>query len=119
MLGDFERRNKAFSQIRESLKRDPTNLDLANRYWHALAGPGGDVRSGQHVIDAYGEAALGSSDGAVAFARAYRELFDVSGEFPRSSYCDESLIRALRNCVSRCSEIDRHVIEWLLEAMRE
>ena len=39
MFGDSERRNQALDHIRESLKQDPANLELANRYWGALAGP--------------------------------------------------------------------------------
>jgi hypothetical protein len=100
MFGDWEIRNQALNGIRECQKQDPANLELANRYWAALAGPGGDLRSGHQVIDACRESALGSAEGAVAFARAYRDLFEVSGESARLSYFDESLIQALRNSVS-------------------
>ena len=76
------------------------------------------LRSGHHVIEAYREAALRSADGAVAFARAYRDLFEVSGESPRLAYFDESLIQALRNCVSQLSESDGSAVEWILEVIR-
>ena len=46
MFGDSERRNQALNHVRESLKQDPANLELANRYWGGLAGPGGDLRAG-------------------------------------------------------------------------
>ena len=118
MFGDSERRNQALNHVRESLKQDPANLELANRYWGALAGPGGDLRSGHHVIEVYREAALRSTDGALAFARAYRDLFEVSGESPRLAYFDESLIQALRNCVSQLSERDGSAVEWILEVIR-
>jgi hypothetical protein len=72
----------------------------------------------QHVIEAYREAALRSTDGAVAFARAYRDLFEVSGESPRLAYFDGPLIQALRNCVSQLSERDGSVVEWILEVIR-
>jgi predicted nucleic acid-binding Zn-ribbon protein len=106
------------SVLRESMKQDPASLELANRYWRALAGPGGDIRSGRDVIDAYREPALRSTEGAVAFAHAYRELFDVSGELPRLAYFDESLIQVLGNCVSQLSKRDRAAIEWVLNAIR-
>ena len=118
MFGDSERRNKTLKHIREALKQDPANLELANRYWGALAGPGDDRRSGQHVIEAYREAALRSTDGAVAFARAYRDLFEVSGESPRLAYFDGPLIQALRNCVSQLSERNGSVVQWILEVIR-
>ena len=102
MSKDWERRNQALNRIREGLKQDPANLELANQYWVALAGDRGqdNYRSGQNVIEAYREAALGSAEGAIAFARAYRDLFQVSGEIPRLAYFDESLIQALRNSVA-------------------
>jgi len=118
MFGDSERRNQALDHIRESLKQDPANLELANRYWGALAGPGGDLRDGHHVIEAYREAALQSTDGAVSLARAYQELFEATGEGPRLAYFDESLIQALKNCVSQLPESDGSGVEWILNAIR-
>ena len=113
MSGDWERRNQALNRIREGLKQDPANLELAHQYWVALAGD----RSGQHVIEAYREAALRSTEGAVAFARAYRELFTVSGEPPRLAYFDEPLIQALKGCVSQLPESDRSEVEWILNVI--
>ena len=51
MSKDWERRNQALNRIREGLKQDPANLELANQYWVALAGDRGedDYRSGQNV----------------------------------------------------------------------
>src|ERR1700719_3491190 len=88
MSGDWEHRDQALNRIREGLKQDPANLELANQYWVALSGDRGedDYRSGQNVIEAYREAALRSTEGAVAFARAYRELFTGSGEPPRLAH---------------------------------
>jgi predicted alpha/beta superfamily hydrolase len=119
MSGSLERRNKALNRIRESLKHDPANLELANLYWGALAGPGGDIRSGQRVVEAYRESALMSTEGAVAFARAYRELGEASGELPRLAFFDESLVQALRNGVSQASDRDRSALEWVLRWIRE
>ena len=119
MSGDWERRNQALDRIREGLKQDPANLELANQYWVALAGDRGegDYRSGHNVIEAYREAALRSTEGAVAFARAYRELFTVSGEPPRLAHFDEPLIQALKGCVSQLPESDRSEVEWILNVI--
>jgi hypothetical protein len=92
--------NEALNRIRERLKQGSADLELTNLYWGALAGLGGDIRSGQDVVEAYREYALTSIERAAAFARAYRELADISGEFPRLAFFDESLIQALRSCVS-------------------
>jgi hypothetical protein len=121
MSKDWERRNQALNRIREGLKQDPANLELANQYWVALSGDRGedDYRSGQNVTEAYREAALRSTEGAVAFARAYRQLFTVSGEPPRIAYLDEPLIQALKGCVSQLPESDRSAIEWVLGWIRE
>jgi len=74
MQGDLERRKKELIVLRQSLKQDPTNLALADRYWSAIGShSGGDPR------DAYRDASLASSAGAAAFARAYRELWLCSG----------------------------------------
>jgi hypothetical protein len=71
MPTEWEGRNQALNRIRQTLRENPANLELANRYWAALAGHGGlgDLRTGHYVIDAYREAALRSTEGVVAFSR--------------------------------------------------
>jgi hypothetical protein len=76
--GELERQEKQLQVLKQSLKQDPTNLELANRYWKAV----GLAQSGRYVHDACRSAALASNVGAAAFARAYRELFSCSGEGP-------------------------------------
>ena len=76
MQGDLERREKELIALKQSLKQDPTNLELADRYWSAI----GSGQWGGGVRDAYRDAALASSVGAAAFARAYRDLCLRSGE---------------------------------------
>jgi hypothetical protein len=62
------------ADFKKALDSDPTNVELAIRYWFGLASVGGhDVRSGGFVIEAFRGCALASQ--AVAFARAHRELF--------------------------------------------
>jgi hypothetical protein len=122
-MGEWERRNQVLDSLRKTLKENPANIELANSYWCALAGDAAkgeaDYRSGHDVIEAYREAAISSSDGAMAFADAYRELCDLSGESPRLAYFDESLIQALRKCHSQLSEKERCAIEWVLKAIKE
>lgn len=120
-MGDWERRNRKLAGLREELQRSPANLDLANRYWRALAGDGAkneaDYRSGGYVIEAYREAALQSKEGVEAFACAYRDLFDISGESPRSAFFDEPLVLSLRATLPEMAETDRRNVEWILHSI--
>jgi hypothetical protein len=109
------RLDEALASIRQSLIDDPTNLELANRYWATLAE--GDYRSGRYVIEAYREAAVASSMGAAALSHAYRELFLVSGERPRSEYIDARLIEALGSYIPQMSEADRVNVGWVLQSI--
>lgn len=111
MQGDLdrrERREKELTALRDHLKQDPTNLELAHRYWNAM-GP----ECGGAVFDAYRDAALASSAGTAAFARAYRELNLYSGEPPRCF--DEPLIQALKTYLPELAWEDRVNVKWILE----
>src|SRR5437868_5643897 len=80
-------------RLERELAADPTNLELAWRYWRLLGrDPGRDVRSGAYVFRAFRPAALASPAGMVAFTRAYHELFCNSAEPPR--LLDAALLRA-------------------------
>jgi hypothetical protein len=82
------------ANLKATLDSDPANVELASRYWVELASFGGhDVRSGAFVIEAFRGCALTSDAGAVAFARAYKELFEKSGEKPRAELFDENCSR--------------------------
>jgi len=120
-MGDWEQRNLKLAGLREELQRSPANLDLANRYWRALAGDGAkneaDYRSGGYVIEAYREAALLSKEGVEAFACAYRELFDISGESPRMPFFDEPLVQSLKAKLPEMAETDRRNVEWILHSV--
>lgn len=102
--------------LRHALASDPTNLLAAGRYWQALSNYNGqDIRSGRDVMHAYRSPALSSSEGAVAFAQAYRELFEISGETPNAAYFDKDLIHALERWYQRVAGNERSIIGWLLE----
>jgi hypothetical protein len=103
------------ASVRQSLRLDPANIDLTNRYWATLAD--GDYRSGRYVIEAYRETALASVTGGAALAQAYRELFLVSGEGPRSEFFDARLIEALRSYIPQMSEADRSNVQWVLQSI--
>jgi hypothetical protein len=93
------------------------------RYWRALAGDRAkneaDYRSGTDVIEAYREAALLSTDGVEAFARAYQELFQISGEIPRLALFDEPLVLSLRAKLVDIAATDRRNVEWVLHSIGE
>ena len=106
---------RELANLRKALDADPTNVEVANRYWVALASFGGnDARSGGFVIEAFRGCALSSQAGAVTFARAYRELFEKSGEKPRPELFDEELLRALKTRLPDLSSEDQAVVQWVL-----
>lgn len=99
--------------LKKALTSDPTNVEAANRYWRSL----GPWQSGGHIVEAFRAAALASPEGVVAFARAYRELFENSGEAPRAVFFDEKLFRALEASVAGLAERERAVVQWLLQSL--
>ena len=106
------------ANLQKTLGSDPTNVEVANLYWVELASYGGhDVRSGGFVIEAFRECALASQAGTVAFARAYRELFEKSGEKPRAELFDEELLKALKTRLPDLSSNDRAIVEWVLASI--
>jgi hypothetical protein len=120
-MGEWERRNQELAGLRKALKATPANIELAKRYWHALAGSKAkgeaDLRCGSDVMETFREAAVSSKKGIEVFARAYRDLFDTSGESPRPAYFDERLVTALKAEVSGLSGTERGNVEWILDSI--
>jgi hypothetical protein len=114
MCGKKAADKQTLESLRQALNSDPTNLDAANRYWTALA----SFQCGGDVIEAYRRVALVSQEGVIALARAYRELFESSGEGPRAAYFDSDLLQALRSRLPELPEGDRRTVEWLLQSIR-
>ena len=109
---------KKLANLKKTLQSDPSNVELANRYWVELASFGGnDVRSGGFVIEAFRGCALASPAGAVAFARAYRELFEKSGEKPRAELFDEELLQALKTRLPDLPDDDQAIVQWLIASI--
>ena len=107
------------ANLKRTLDSDPTNIDAANHYWAALSSLGGnDVRSGGFVIETFRGCAVASQEGAVAFARAYRELFEKSGEKPQAKLFDEELIHALKTRLPALSNEDQAIVQWILESLK-
>ena len=106
------------ADLKKTLDSDPTNVESAIRYWSGLASFGGnDVRSGGFVIEAFRGSALTSDAGVVAFARAYRELFEKNGEKPRAELFDEELLRALKTRLPHLSNGDQAIVQWLIASI--
>lgn len=101
------------SMVGAKLREDPTNLAHARAYWGAL----GPRRSGRHILEAFGPAARKGVEGAEEFARAYRELFDESGEGPRSAYVDRDLLAALQAATSKVAGASRDEIQWVINSI--
>jgi hypothetical protein len=115
METDWVRRENEIAALRETLKQDPTNLEVADRYWNAV----GFGKSGGVVRDAYREAAVASGAGAAAFARAYRELCLSSGEGPRSGHFDDGLIQALQTYLPELTGENHSNVEWVLQSLAD
>jgi hypothetical protein len=107
--------DEALATLSQRIKNDPTNLALANHYWQTLGK--GDYRSGRYVMEAYRLAALSSIQGGAALAKAYRELFLVSGETPRPQFFDERLVEALKSYIREMPEPDCANLRWVLESI--
>ena len=106
------------SNLKKTLDSDPTNIEVANRYWAELSSlDGNDVRSGGLVIEPFRGCALATHAGAVAFARAYRELFEKSGEQPRADLFDKELLQALKTRVPDLSNDDQAIVQWVLASI--
>jgi hypothetical protein len=108
--------SKRLQEIERSLASDPTNLDLAWEYWNALGSCNGcDIRSGMYVFEAFRPAAMQSIAGVLAFAQAYLELFDLSGEGPRQ--IDEALACKARSALLMLHGSEREVVQWMLDSV--
>ena len=111
-------KQRELAKLKATLDSDPTNVEVANRYWVELASFGGhDVRSGGFVIEAFRGCALTSQAGAIAFARAYRELFEKSGEKPRSELFDEELLQALKTRLPDLCNDSQAIVHWVLSSI--
>ena len=100
-------------RLKHALASDPTNVDSANRYWKAL----GVRQSGRDVIETFRAAALASRDGVIAFAHAYRELSENSGEAPRLAFFDKELLRTLEASVASLPQREQHILHWVLQSV--
>ena len=58
-----------------------------------------------------------SLQGVIAFARAYRELFDETGEKPRPELFDEALLQALKARLPDLSNGDQELVRWVLTSI--
>ena len=101
--------------FKKDLDADPSNIETANRYWLALASFGGhDVRSGRFAVEAYRGCALASAAGVVVFARAFRELYERTGEKPRPDLFDPQLLQALKARFPELESDDLAVVQWVV-----
>lgn len=100
--------------LKQDLDADSTNIDAAKRYWLALASFGGhDVRSGKFAIEAFRRCALASHAGVVALAHAFRDLYEKTGEKPRSELFDQELLQALKAALPHLAGEDLEVVQWI------
>ena len=58
-----------------------------------------------------------ANTGVVALARAYRELFQKSGEKPRAELFDAELLQALKTRLPHLSNGDQAIVQWLMASI--
>ncbi len=112
MPAKWEAENQARQALREQLRSDPANLEIADRYYAPAS------KSGSVIVDVYRQPALSSIKGVIALARAQRQLFLDSGEPPRRAYLDEQLLQVLGNSLAHLPDTDRITVRWVLESLR-
>ena len=106
------------ANFKNALDANPTSVEAANCYWDALKSfAGRDVRSGGYLIEAYRGCAVASHTGVVALARAYKELFETTGDGPRAELFDPELIRALQAQLRESANGDRATVQWVLTSI--
>ena len=119
MAQDKNPLQQRLANLKKALDSNPTNVEVAKRYWDALGSFGGhDVRSGGFVREAFRGCALDSREGVVAFVRACRELFESTGQKPLPELFDEELLQALGSRVSELSDEDRAKLDWILTTVK-
>ena len=101
-------------RFQKELEADPTNIEKANANWNACGDYfRGDIRSGRFVMGTFRECALFSQQGVVVFTKAYRELYNLSGEYPRGKFDDELMV-VINESLALLNEDDRKDVERLL-----
>jgi hypothetical protein len=109
------RQEAEIAEHRKRFEENPRDVEHAKVYWNALGRiQGCDIRSGRAVAEAFGLAAVSSIDGAIAFARAYQELFDLSGEAPRAEFVSPEVRNSLAAARRGATPDDINIIDWVL-----
>lgn len=115
MTTPYTKWQKEMDAARNQWEREPSDVELCNKYWNSLAGPENyNIQSGIHALEIFRVAAIKSVSGAVALASAFQEMARESGEFPRAELFekDEELFRALKNAVKEQGQ-NFEVLNWL------
>src|SRR5262245_15482635 len=100
----------------ETLRAEPKSLEAAANVWRLCgSSDGDDVRSAGWVNLAFKDCALSSTDGVVAMASAYQELFEASGVTPLPADFDAQLLTAFR--VARL-ETSSSAVQWVLDTLK-
>ncbi len=82
------------TDLQHELDSSPDNLDLAKRFWALISGVAG--YDGKRVVDTFRGYALKSEDGLGELIKAFRNLADDSGEYPRAALFDPPLENLIR-----------------------
>jgi hypothetical protein len=100
----------------ETLRAEPKNLEAAANVWRLCgSGNGDDLRSSGWVSLAFKDCALSSTEGVVAMARAYQELFEATGVTPLPADFDAQLLTAFR---AARLETSSSAVQWVLDTLK-
>jgi hypothetical protein len=100
----------------KTLRAEPKSLEAAIDVWRLCSSSGDDdVRSSGWVKLAFRDCALSSTDGVVAMAGAYQELFEATGVTPPATDFDAQLLKAFR---SARLETSSRAVQWVLDTLK-
>jgi hypothetical protein len=100
----------------ETLRAEPKSLAAAANVWRLCSSSeGDDVRSTGWVNLAFKDCALSSTDGVLAMARAYEELFEATGVAPQPKDFDAQLLTAFRKARLETSS---SAVRWVLDTLK-
>jgi hypothetical protein len=100
----------------DALRAEPKNLEVATNVWRLCrSSDEDDVRSAAWVSFAFKHCALSSTDGVIAMARAYEELFAATGVTPMPEDFDGQLLTAFREARLKTSSSS---VQWVLDTLK-
>jgi hypothetical protein len=100
--------------VEDRLSLDPSNLLLVKKLWASLDVEDYNLQNGRCLVRMFREPALSSKEGVVELSRAFRALFELTGEAPRKEFFDTQLMGAM---LAAGRLVNDEEVKWLLERL--